>query len=49
MMKRMKELVVNRFTLVVPDPNCPGEYLQDSEVIRHEWHVKMPEGEYAMS
>lgn len=50
MLKRMKELVVNRFTLVVPDPDCPGEYLQDSEVIRREWHVKINDDrEYDMT
>ncbi|KAG9233201.1 amino acid permease-domain-containing protein [Amylocarpus encephaloides] len=42
MYRRMKELVVTRIALVVPDNKVEGQFIQKAEIIRHEWHTRIP-------
>jgi amino acid transporter len=42
MLKRMKELVVTRHALVVPDKKVPGQFIQKAEIVGHEWHTEVP-------
>ena len=51
MLRKVKELVVTRVVVTVPDEELSGQYRQDSEVIYHEWHTKTSRRreEYEMS
>jgi amino acid transporter len=42
MYRKMKDLVVTRLALVVPDNKVEGQFIQKAEIIRHEWHVRIP-------
>jgi amino acid transporter len=41
MRRKVKELVVTRVAVTVPDEELPGQFRQESEVIYHEWHTKV--------
>ena len=42
MWQKRKQLVVTRFPFIVQDLEDPGQWVQMSELVDHEWHTKVP-------
>ena len=42
MLQKRKQLVVTRFPFIVQDEDDPGQWVQKSELIDHEWHTRIP-------
>lgn len=42
MLQKRKQLVVTRVPFIVPDEKDPGQWVQKSELVDHEWHTKVP-------
>jgi amino acid transporter len=42
MLQKRKQLVVTRFPFIVQDEEDPGQWVQKSELVDHEWHTRVP-------
>ena len=42
MVQKRKQLVVTRFPFIVQDEQDPGQWVQKSELVDHEWHTRIP-------
>jgi len=42
MLQKRKQLVVTRLPFIVQDEEDPGQWVQKSELVDHEWHTRVP-------